>query len=748
MHTRRSFLSTTGAVVSTAVLSGSSVFAATLRELVPNVNAGSGVIRLDGALFFDREQLGGFRALYASAAYEPLRSRIESLDRTRERKFLKDEIRYNDQLYDIARISDRAIDMAFHYLMTGDKDAGELATEYMDALMRFGRWDYFLEGGDKVFGLQRAPGATIAASICWDWLDGYADKSTRDGWLKTMGERGCEPSWLALYGMRYPDRVIGWTMDESSTYFEHRPNDRIDLSNWPHILNRTNLKAVPASALAIGAVAYARAFGADDRVNKWIEQSTSSLRSFGELYAVDGSYDEGVSYANYTSASIAQATVALERYESDADAELSGGLQLYDEINWAGYVDYLIGMSMATAANPAQIVNFGDASGAATAAVPYWVASRVHDQRARWYGDVLSQERDLWSLLWHPKDVEPKAGRQGLSFWHSALDLIVARTGYRPEDLVVAMRSGGPSNHEHADRNSLVFKWGGEVLVVDPSRPPYSFADPSWMMRTTAGHSAVLIDGAGHQYHDGRQGTNPSDAVASIIRTGEREGYVYWTSDATPAYQLVDDDIASVTRTVYVFDGIEAALVLDAVRKKTTPSLIEARFFGDNRKAVAGQFSTTSGGEKPIVSPAGGCVITIGNDTAGAAVAGSGSVSRESGGAAPAQFVEFDMARPLATARITAASGSGLEASVGRLPIPEENAVLHPFVSVRTSTRSLSPSIASLIVPYTGDQFPSVQYVELDSGATEVTVSRGVNRLRCEIRFDGDVPEVQVLQVG
>ena len=97
--------------------------------------------------------------------------------------------------------------------------------------------------------------------------------------------------------------------------------------------------------------------------------------------------------------------------------------------------------------------------------------------------------------------------------------------------------------------------WAG---VADPYRPPYSFSDPSWMMRTTAGHSALLIDGQGHQYHDGAEGTNPSDARAAIVRQGERDGYLFWASDATPAYQLVLPDVQSVTRTVVMLYRLPA----------------------------------------------------------------------------------------------------------------------------------------------------------------------------------------------
>ncbi len=707
MATRRSFLRTSGAAVACASLLP--------RGIHRILSSGSLAILKGDDLFFGSSDVERMRTLYASEIYSPLRSRIATIDREAERRFLQDEVRYNDQLYDIARVANRSIEMAFHYLMTGDKDAAELAVLYMRSLPKFERWDYFLEAGTKVFGLQRAPACTVATSLCWDWLEDYADETERREWIQLMGERGCEPSWLALYGMRHPDRVEGWSMDESSTYFEHRPGDRVDLSNWPHILDRTNLKAVPASALAIGAVAYAREMGEDDRAKKWLEQAVYSLRTFRDLYAVDGSYDEGVSYANYTSSHITQATVALERYN---------GLSLYDELNWSGYVDYLCNMSMATARSPTGIVNFGDAGNGATASVPYWVAQRTGDSRARWFGDALSREKDMWSLIWHPDDsVRPAASKSGLVLWQSALDWMVARTGYRPDDLVVAMRSGGPANHEHADRNSIIVKWGGEVLVADPYRPPYSYADPSWMMRTTAGHSALLVDGEGHQYHDGSEGTNPSDSVARIVRRGERDGYVFWTSDASPAYTLVDPDIQSVTRSVYVFEGTNAVLIVDKVRKDATPSIIEARFFGDNRKVEGANFSTESGGDTPVRSPAAGCRIT------------AGEMDKHA-------FAEI--ARPLASAHIASVSPQGAIAAEERLPIPPDVAALHPFAAMRTTEPSAGPLLISVVVPYAGSRKPSVSFNMREDGSTDVVVEHGVGMVRCSVVDSGSIPEVIV----
>jgi len=644
-------------------------------------------------LFFDAEVLPDLQARYASdPMFAMLRERLEAIDRTAERRFLAEEVRYNDHLYDIARVSNVGGQMAFVYAMTGDENAAELATSCARTLMNFPKWDYFLEGGTQTFGLQRAPGAVIAISLCADWLGDYVDADERAGWLRTMGERGCEASFLALYGMRHPDRVEGWTMDESSTYFEHRPGDRIDLSNWPHILDRTNLKAVPASALAVGTVAYQQVLGEDENTARWLEQAIFSLRTFRDLFAVDGSYDEGVSYANYTSTHIAQATSVLRRH-TDTD--------LYDLINWPGYVEYLQEMSMATAAEPKAIVNFGDAGNGATSAVPFWFAQHAHDGRAQWFGETLAREHDEWSLIWYRPDPQATPPPSRPHLWKSELDWIVGRTGYTPDDLVVAMRSGGPSNHEHADRNSLIVKCFGEELVADPYRPPYSFSDPSWMMRTTAGHSALLIDGTGHQYHDGSEGTNASDAVSRLVRYGERDSYLFWTSDATPAYQLVLPDVASVTRTIIVLHELPAVVVLDKVVKQTEPSTLQARFFGYNKDGEGRIEATDSG---------------------------------------------FQTFRPHASLKGFAKGSGNVQFETKHLPIADDLAPLHPFAEVATQDARLDPLLITVLLPQKSTDSQTIaQIAPQGDGTYEINIQQGDKTQRCRVFDTGTIPEFNII---
>lgn len=655
---------------------------------------------LSFALFFAEDRLPAMRRHFAeNPLFAPLRSRLAAFDRAKERLFLEKEVRYNDHLYHIARLADSAQQLAFYYLMTGDKEAARLSADCIRTIMRFPKWDYFLEAGKEVIGIQRASSSVIATALCADWLGKTVSPQERAEWLATMSERGCEPCFRSLYGMRYPERVVGWSMDSTSTYFEHRPGDRFDLRNWPHILDKTNLKAVPAAALAIGAVACQQLFGRSADSGRWLEQAIFSLRSFAENFRSDGSYTEGVSYANYAALHLVQATTVLQRFQI---------VDLTDMINWPGYIDYAFGMAMPVQDDPYEIVNFGDngnpkssvAGKPKRSAVPMWVAAEFHDRRALWFAENLGGEVDEWSLAWHAAELSAEAPPAGPQLWRSDLDWIVARTGYAPADLVVAMRSGGPLNHEHADRNSLIVKCFGETLVADPLYPPYSFSDPSWMMRTTLGHSALLIDGKPHQYHDGSQGTNASEAVARLVRKGERAGYFYWTSEATQAYQLVIPEVQSVTRTVVVLHQLPAVLIFDKVTKAVQPATIQARFFAYN-------------------------------------LDGKGSVNATADG--------FVTRRPLARLLAVTASDQGVRTAVGRLPIPAEVAAKHPFAEVATQTSSLAPFLVTVLLPATAEgAVPIVRITREGVGIFLIRLTQNDRMLSCRVYDSDTIPEFEI----
>jgi hypothetical protein len=646
-------------------------------------------------VFFDRQYIPHFRQLFAThPVFAGLRKQMDTTDRARERAFLRSEVRLNDHLYDISRVGNLAQQMALLYLYTGDRDAAALARECVETLMRFPKWDYFLEGGNESVGLQRAPNSALAVSLVIEVLGDLVPPATRDAWLATMAKRGTEPCFRAVYGMRYPDRVKGWTMDTTSTYLLHRPLDRgINLARWPIILNTINLKAIPASALALSALTYRKYLGETEDTRRWLEQATYSVGTFRDIYTRDGSYDEGVSYAHYTTLHLVQAVEALQQ---------CGVADLTDMLNWNGYQTYLLEMSLATRDDPTAIVNFSDAGAGGHASVSFWIARHTRDGQAQWFGQNLAVTRDVWSVLYYDSTVNAEAPPGETHLWRSDLDWIVGRTGYAPEDLVVAMRSGGPFNHEHADRNSIILKCFGERLVVDPMRPPYSFKDPAWKMRLTAGHSAVLIDGQGHQYVDGHEGTNASQAQARIIRRGERKNFMFWTSDATPAYRLVLPDAASVTRTVVMIKTFPAVLVIDKVVKHATASRIQARFYAYNSD-------------------------------------NKGSVSAHDAG--------FRVIRPGARLGGWSAAEAGVGYTTAEPDIPRDQARKYPYVDVSTTRPEKEICLVTVLLPTAGDGPGGKVEMKRDANVYTATIALGKASARIRVMDTGTVPEFEVVEV-
>ncbi len=646
----------------------------------------------DEGVFFDPHAVARYRALYAgNPLFSVLRKDMDTVDRARERKFLRSEVRYNDHLYDISRVGNLAQQMALLYVYAGDADAAALAQECVETLMKFPKWDYFLEAGTDVIGFQRAPNSAIAVAIVVEALGERIPLALRKRWLATMAERGTEPCYRAVYGMRHPEQVKGWSVDTTSTYFMHRPLDRgLSLARWPMILNINNLKAVPASAVALSALVYREYYGETADTKRWLEQAAHSIRTFRDIYKRDGSYDEGISYAHYTTLHIIQAVEAFRR---------TGVADLTDLLNWNGYQDFLVEMTLPAQDDPSAIVNFSDASTGAHASPSFWIARQTRDGLARWFGENLAHSRDMWSVLYYDPTVPLIPPPQRTHLWLSDLGWIVGRTGYQPADLVVAMRSGDAYNHEHADRNGLIFKCFGERLVVDPMRPPYSFRDPAWKMRLTGGHSCVLIDGKGHQYVDGHDGTNASQASATIIRAGERDGYFYWTSDATRAYALVLPDVHSVTRTVVTLTDPPALVVVDKIIKSSEPSNVQARFYAYNSD-------------------------------------GKGTVA--------ATQDAFTVTRPYARLVGIASSESGVTYTSALPDIPAAQAQLYPFAEVGTVKPGNEICLVTVLLPTPSGAVIGTASVTRDGLIYTAHISAGTRSASVRIIDSGAVPEFQV----
>ena len=550
-----------------------------------------------GGLFFDDADIPRMRRAIEHPHVASYWKSITGADLSADAEFIRSGAKLNNHSKDMLRVRQILERTSFVYALTGDAAQRDVARRAVDKMLEYPKWDYFLEGGKDVIGFQRAPEATIAMSCARQWLRGALSDETAREIETQIGEKGAPACFRTLYGMKYPDRVQGWGFDPEDDYPFH-----VDLRRWPLILNSTNLKAIPIAGLGIAGCLLR---GKHPQAERWIAMAEQSARAFALMYGPDGAYDEGVGYWGYTSTHI---TLLVEVLRRTLGRDIAG------IINYPGTVRYGLRMWMPGAGRPNDCVNFSDAWAMGDMSIAAWTAGRFRDGVAQYVATHAGELSSPWSVIWlDPALREEKPGADLFDVRFSN-DWVVARSGWDESDGVVALRSGGPSNHEHADRNSVIFKVHGERIYHDPYHAAYPNTDPLWVLRLTKSHSSVLIGGQGHQYHDGHEGTNASFAEAHVVEYRADDRSMVVTSDATAAYALVNPDVTLVRRTL-VFLKPDVLAVLDRVRLARNPLPVQVRFQIDN-----------SDGRGSVAAAQSGFTVSRPNAAAYAAVLGGGEV--------------------------------------------------------------------------------------------------------------------------
>ena len=511
-------------------------------------------------MLFDKTDIPRIRETFKLPRFAPYWRSLVDADLEVDKKYLRTGAKLNNHAVDFLKVRQILERTSFAYTIGGEKRHLEVALMAIGKMLEYKKWDYFLEGGEFTMGLQRAPEATIAMSFALEWLNDDLSDDLKKEMVKQISEKGAPACYRTLYGMKYPDRVRGWKFDPESDY----PYP-VDMKRWPLILNSTNLKVIPICGLGVGACLL---YDKHPQAKQWLNLAISSAKAFAPMFGTDGCYDEGVSYWGYTALHISMFLEILYR---------KLGIDERNLINFPGTVRYGLQMSMPTIGKPDDCVNFGDASTVGDVSVAAWVARKSHDPISQYVTTSVSEIKTHYGAIWYDPSVEPRTPGPELYDVRFANDIVVSRTGWDTDSSVLALRSGGPANHEHADRNSVVFKAFGERLLHDPLHAAYPYTLPHWVLRLTEAHTAVLINGKGHQYHDGHEGTNASWAEANVVQYKPTEHSLVVTSDATGAYQLVNPDVALVRRTL-VFLKPDIVLIFDRVKMKSAKSKVQLRF--------------------------------------------------------------------------------------------------------------------------------------------------------------------------
>ena len=118
----------------------------------------------------------------------------------------------------------------------------------------------------------------------------------------------------------------------------------------------------------------------------------------------------------------------------------------------------------------------------------------------------------------------------------------------------------------------------------------------------------MLINGGGHIYHQGEEGTNKSLAYAHVIAHQVGLDWMTTTSDVTEAYRLAGHPVNRVTRTLVLLKP-DVLAVFDAVDLEA-PSTVEVRFQAFNRDGKGDVVAENQGFR--IKRPHAGLVAVVG----------------------------------------------------------------------------------------------------------------------------------------
>jgi len=575
---------------------------------------------LTPSLLFDADELPRIKRTLQRAEFADYWAKNQGADLADDKHFIQHEIKLNEPAKDLGRAANILTRCAFVHLITGEPAQAELARLTLAKILAYRRWDWILEDGRDTVGVMRNGMTIVAVVTALDWLGAEIGEEQRAAVDDFIGREAAPAASRAVFGLTHHDAVRGWTMDPDAIGFH-----RVDVSRWPKILDVINLRVIATSGLA-AAAAYFHA--RHPEAARWANEARDSLRLFASREQPDASFPEGIAYWHFTYTYFIVSLEFLRRRCGQDDRSI---------LDFPAMARYVQSCTV-LARGSTDCVNVSDANQCAGAEALSWIGRHFHDTTANYLvglpGVVRETPTSAWAAIWYDDTVPARRAADTACDRRMWPGIIVSRSGWELGESLLSFRTGEPENHEHADRNSLIFFCNGERLITDPLKASYNPPEPKWRLRLTEAHSAVLIDGRGHVYHHGEEGTNASTARATLQDYRLGRDWMLLVSDAADAYQRAGLPAQSVQRTV-VFLKPGVIIVLDRIIL-TEALPVQARFqvFNDDDQ---GQAEITDGG--------------------------------------------FTITRPHATLRAQVASSQPHTVKVDYLPIEDESAH-YPFVEI------------------------------------------------------------------
>ena len=366
---------------------------------------------------------------------------------------------------------DRAPDLCFAWMMTGDPAIYEVARNYLLALARGPEWD---PTNDLVHGhlLQ-------GMALAYDWL--YPSL--------TVEERSVVAERLGREAKSEYERMTTGRVWYHNQYFQNH-----GISNFCGI-------SYAAAAL----------YGENPQAAEWLKIGEDFFKVVFETFPRDGTSLEGLSYGAYDFEYILRF------------AELSRTLLGNDYYDTAGLKEipkFLLYSLLPRSTEAEWAMTFGDAPRHANWHGPepqlFLLASKYNDSAAQWLGKFLINLRSeglasasWWSILWYDPAVAAADPAQFPTFHHfQENDQVMMRSAWNDTLAMMVGFKCGPfmgrvqsktaewdwgTNHQDPDAGSFQIFAKGQFLAIDPLYTSF---------KRTANHNTMLFKNRGQLGED------------------------------------------------------------------------------------------------------------------------------------------------------------------------------------------------------------------------------------------------------
>jgi len=352
---------------------------------------------------------------------------------------------------------------AYLYALTGDREAGLKAKEFMLRLAAFDVWNNHWFEERKMYSYYPVGIWCQSLAVGYDFLYPLMNSEERSLVRKAFMEKAIIP--------HYVDQVV---------------NNRLPSNITNHIGMNT-----------VGILLAAIALIGEDPENPFMEPYLSGILAMVKAhidvaYRPDGSYAEPVGYTSTDTEPLVKALDAIERNLG---------------INWTTttFVKnvYLYPAYLSTR-NGRNAPTFGDSNndwGAGMRRLHLWLAHRNGDRlawgRYLWQNNNFPGREDFFDYFWMPENLEPRSFSElPTSRWFWSKGDAVFRSGWEGDNLIFVFRCGPHSNHYHIDQGTFWFLYGGEQLITEAGMVNYyeNLYYRSFYIQPIA-HNTVLLNG-------------------------------------------------------------------------------------------------------------------------------------------------------------------------------------------------------------------------------------------------------------